>query len=101
MSNINWELLQKQKIFILALLCIPLFFTEIYKNLKKPVFKKTDLQIDINSATKDELLSVPYIGEKNVQAIISYRKNHHINDISQLKEIRFFEKFKYFLKVEK
>ena len=36
----------------------------------------SDGKININSATKDELMTLSGIGEKKAQAIISYRESH-------------------------
>ncbi|NPA51420.1 MAG: helix-hairpin-helix domain-containing protein [Aquificae bacterium] len=101
MSSINWELANIQKLFavyILIFASLVNFSTEIFF---KPSFKKTDLQIDINTASETDLLFVPYIGKKNVKKILFIRKKTDIKSLSQLKKIKFYEKFKYFLKLEK
>ena len=54
---------------------------------------KSDLKIliDINSASKETLLTLPLISEKRAEAIISYRKRNEgfsrIEDLLLIKEI--------------
>ncbi len=46
------------------------------------------IKININSADKEELMSVPGIGEKISQRIIEYRnKNRYFNDVEELRNI--------------
>ncbi|MFA5088178.1 MAG: helix-hairpin-helix domain-containing protein [Candidatus Omnitrophota bacterium] len=62
-------------------------------------------QVDINHATKEELIRIPYIGEFTAQRIIDYReKNGPFDDIEQLQAIKSipgknYEKFRRHLKV--
>ena len=62
-------------------------------------------QLDINAATKEELINLPYIGEYTAGQIIEYRERHgsfqHVEEVLSVKGIKKknFEKFKYFLKV--
>ena len=59
------------------------------------------LRIDVNKAGFDQLISVPYIGIKNAEKIIKIRKEKGgITDLKQLKNLRYYKRFKYFLKVE-
>ncbi len=58
------------------------------------------LKVSVNSATKEELVSVPYIGEKTADEIIRLRNREKITDLKQLSHLRYYKKFKYYLKVE-
>ena len=50
--------------------------------------KRIQIPIDVNSATIDQLISLPYIGTKRAEAIMAYReKLGGFYEISQLKEI--------------
>ncbi len=68
------------------------------------VYKETDpdrLRIDVNRAGFEELISVPYIGLKNAEKILKIRdEKGKITDLKQLKNLRYYKRFKYFLKVE-
>lgn len=52
----------------------------------------TDGKIDLNKATKEELLTLPGIGESKADSIITYREEHgafeHIEDIKQITGIK-------------
>jgi competence protein ComEA len=44
-------------------------------------------KIDINEASKDELIKIPGVSNTVAQAIIEFRKSHgRINDISELED---------------
>lgn len=44
--------------------------------------------IDINSATKEELMTIKGIGKKKAEAIINYRKTHKIKRVEELENIK-------------
>lgn len=44
--------------------------------------------ININSASKSDLMKLPGIGEKKAQNIISYREENKFNDISDIKNVK-------------
>jgi len=58
------------------------------------------LKINVNTASKEELTTVPYIGEKTALKIIQMRNKKRITDLKQLNHLRYYKKFKYYLKVE-
>jgi competence protein ComEA len=47
----------------------------------------TDGKIDINNATKEELISLPGIGEVIADRIIDYRKNNRFKTIEDIKNV--------------
>jgi len=44
--------------------------------------------LNINTATKDQLMQIKGIGPKKAQAIIKYRKTHKIKSLDELKNIK-------------
>jgi len=76
------------------------------KSLTKKEQKLEGKQININTASKDELMQLPGVGEKTALSIIDYRENNSgfktIEDIMEVKGIgqKKFEKMKKYLKVE-
>lgn len=61
---------------------------------------KVHQKIDLNSATKEELIAIPYIGEYTADKIIEYRRENgkftHIEQLKSIKGIREknFKRFK-------
>ena len=60
--------------------------------------------IDLNKASKAELVKLPNVGEKTAVAIIEFRKNHPFRNISDIKKIKGigekkFESMKEFIEV--
>jgi len=46
--------------------------------------------IDLNSASKEQLTSIKGIGEKKAELILEYRKTHKINSASDLEHLKGF-----------
>ena len=99
MSRVNWELFEKQKTFLLIISILAVLFDFSFSFFKSD-FPLKNLKVNVNTATKEELISVPYIGEKNVLHILHIREQEKIKDLDQLKNVRFYSKFKYFLRTE-
>ena len=76
------------------------------KSLSKKEQKLEGKQININTATKDELMQLPGVGEKTALLILDYRENNSafktVEDIMEVKGIgpKKFDKMKKYLKVE-
>ncbi|MBL8013678.1 MAG: helix-hairpin-helix domain-containing protein [Candidatus Omnitrophica bacterium] len=78
------HLTKQEKIVLLSLTAVIICGSVINYLFKKyPGVDKTIsspqrfvLKTNINTATKDELVRVPYIGEKGAQAIITYRREN-------------------------
>ncbi len=99
LNKINWELFEKQKTFVIFLFLILYSVGFLLKNISGSL-KKEDLLLNVNTVEREQLLSVPYIGEKNVEDILRIRNDRRIEDIEELRNIRFYSRFKYFLKTE-
>lgn len=55
--------------------------------------------VNINTADKNELMTLPNVGEKRAEAIINYRKDHRFESIEDIKNVtgigdKFFESLK-------
>lgn len=63
------------------------------------------IKVDLNTASYDELVSIPYIGQASAQAILTYRKhNGRFNSVEQLLDLpvirpRNYERFKPYVVV--
>lgn len=61
-------------------------------------------KININEADKDELMTLPNIGEKRAEAIIEYRQTHKFENIEDIKNVtgigdKFFDTLKDLIRV--
>ena len=73
-----------------------------------PTAKKKELptgKINLNTATKSELMRLPGIGEKTAESIIEYRKTSRFKRLSDIMEVKGigekkFEKMREFLEVK-
>ena len=61
--------------------------TEQVNSEIKTVEEKTNNKVNINTATKEELLSVSGIGETKAIKIIEYRNNNKFNSIEDIKNV--------------
>lgn len=64
---------------------------------------KSDKKININKASKEELMSLPNVGEKRAEAIIEYRKMNNFEKIDDIKKVsgigdKYFEQMKDLIK---
>ncbi|WP_457621437.1 ComEA family DNA-binding protein [Persephonella sp.] len=100
--KINLKVLNVQTVSITLIVFSVLLFKFIEDNIHtEPKIKKEDLQIDINTATKKELIKVPYIGEKTAEKILKLREEKgYFESVSELKSLRNYRRFKNYLKVE-
>jgi competence protein ComEA len=44
--------------------------------------------VDINNATKDQLISIKGIGDKKADAILTYRKDHCFKNVQELTAVK-------------
>ncbi len=97
---LNKNLLKLQTALFTAITLFSVFFSSGFILLYVQSSPES-LKINVNSADLSNLKKVPYIGEKTGKKIISIReKNGEITDLTQLKKLRYYNRFKYFLKVE-
>ena len=109
------HLTSQEKTFLICLCCVIATgsaINSLYKS-RQDFVKTIELsdvrpfirQVNINTASPEELMRVPYIGEKTAQRILDYRKEHGaFTDLQQIKMIRgiypnSFEKMKHYLKI--
>ena len=77
--------------------------SKITKNKTQEDIKQEDNVVNINTATKEELLTITGIGESRADAIISYREeNGNFNEIEDIKNVSgigdsLFEKIKEYI----
>ncbi|ACO04202.1 MAG TPA: helix-hairpin-helix domain-containing protein [Persephonella sp.] len=100
--KINLKVLNVQMVSITLIVFSVLLFKFIENNIyTEPKIKKEDFQIDINTATMEELIKVPYIGEKTAEKILKLREEKgYFKSVSELKSLRNYRRFKNYLKVE-
>lgn len=58
-----------------------------YQLVSKPDSVSKEGIININTASKDELMTLPNVGEKRAQAIIDYRENKKFESIEEIKSV--------------
>ena len=93
-------LLRYQVLLVLLIIGLSLGTDKIFLH-KGKVFSPDRLKVNINTADMNTLVKVPYIKEKTATKIIKLREeNRGFTDLNQLKNLRYYKKFKYFLKVE-
>ena len=71
---------------------------------EEEIMEMTDEKVNINTASKEELMQIEGIGEKTAEKIIEYREKNKFTDIEELKEVKGigdkkFEKIKDNIKV--
>jgi len=93
-------ILTKQERLVLLSLSLVLFFGSVFRFAFKVypelmhLINLTDngkviSKVNINEATKEELIDIPYIGEYTARQIMEYRKKRGpFTDIKQVMEIR-------------
>jgi len=102
MIKIDPQLLDLQKNALAIILMLYILFNILNLDLFQKKGNIEDLKVDINKADIEELEKIPYIGEKTAIKIIERREElGYYKNINELSDIRNFQKFKYFIKVEK
>lgn len=65
----------------------------------------TDEKVNINTASKEELMKLPNIGDKRADSIIEYRQNNKFENIEDIKNVsgignNYFEQMKELIKID-
>lgn len=65
----------------------------------------TDEKVNINTASKEELMKLPNIGDKRADSIIEYRQNNKFENIEDIKKVsgignNYFEQMKELIKID-
>ncbi|MDQ7056485.1 MAG: helix-hairpin-helix domain-containing protein [Persephonella sp.] len=96
----NKELLKLQVALFTAVVLFSVSFFTGFILLYSEGSSKS-LKINVNSGDILQLKKVPYIGEKTAKKIIRIREEKNgIKNLNQLKDVKYYRRFKYFLKVE-
>lgn len=99
--KIDFELIDIQKNLSIIFIIILLIFVEIKPNMFGKKFKLDDLKVDINRANLNQLIKVPYIGQKTGSLIIEIRKSKgYFKSVEEINFLTNFDKFKKYIKVE-
>ncbi|NPA54233.1 MAG: helix-hairpin-helix domain-containing protein [Aquificae bacterium] len=93
----NPRLWEKQKLVLSVFFFFFLLFKFFPFYEEKPKYSPEDLKININTASKEELLLVPYIGKKTAEKILKLREEKGVLTEEDIKKIRFFKKFKIYI----
>ena len=94
------RLTDKQIRFTIFIIFLSLFFSFLHFFVYKDI-NPDMIRINVNKAGFEELICVPYIGVKNAEKILKIRQEKGvITDLKQLKNLRYYKRFKYFLKVK-
>ena len=112
-----FNLTKQERLVLLVLICVVLVGSCLHYILKKypQLSVATNLiesdklypKIDVNTASLEALVNIPYIGNFTAQQIIKYREDKGpLTSLDQLKSIKGiksknYEKFRPFLKVGK
>ena len=73
-----------------------IFESELLKSFDSNILIRPPIKkVNINNASKEELMSIPNIGDKTSNQIINYRKTHPFRSIDDLKNISDYFSTKY------
>ncbi|WP_457638896.1 ComEA family DNA-binding protein [Persephonella sp.] len=99
-GKVSSKLLQIQFISVFLIISAGMLW-QYFPAYQKSRYSLQDLKLNVNSADVKQLIQVPYIGQKTAEKIIQIReKSGKITDLKQLENLRYYKRFKYFLKVE-
>ncbi|SNZ10123.1 competence protein ComEA [Persephonella hydrogeniphila] len=95
----NLELLKYQVYTTVFTVFFSVFGLSLFYTIYTP-HKPEELKLDINTADYYDLLKVPFIGRKTAEKILKIREEYGFVPEEEIKKLRYYKKFKYFIRVE-
>lgn len=102
--NLALRLDDQMKIYIPNINEEPIDIKDNKSLISSPINDTDTNKININTASKEELMSLPNIGEKRAQAIIDYRQENLFESIEDIKNVtgigdKFYQSMKDLIKI--
>jgi len=75
------------------------FLRTVFSYIYTP-YRAEKLKVNLNTADYYTLLKAPFIGKKTAEKILEIREKYGFVPEEKIKKLRYYKKFKYFIKVE-